>query len=155
MDCLILMWDSLPGINGDEMVAQLSVRNERFCKIMASGKTRTLKETAIKAGYSPKSADKQASDIWKKPEIKKRVEELINKAAEKAGITIEYKMEMAKKAFDMALNEQRDVKAFVAILAETNRMQGHHAPPKKVEEEAENKRDNVVPELIEQYKSDY
>ena len=122
---------------------------------MAFDRPSTLKEAALRAGYSPKSAEKQASDVWNRPGVKKRVEDLINKAAEKAGITVDYKMEMAKKAFDMALNEQRDVKAFVAILAETNRMQGHHAAPKKAEDEVENKRDNVVPELIEQYKSEY
>ena len=61
------------------MADKLTGQRKHFCVLMAEGKL-TARECAIEAGYSPKSADQQASMLMKKPEIAEEIHRIEAKA---------------------------------------------------------------------------
>lgn len=62
------------------MPKALPAKQERFCQNIVADPKANGTQAAIDAGYSPRSAASIASELLKKPEIKKRIRDL-NKAA--------------------------------------------------------------------------
>lgn len=67
---------------------KLTAKQQKFAKAAASSKSAT--EAAIKAGYSKKTARSIASENLTKPNIRKAVEEEVDRAAKAAGVDTEY-----------------------------------------------------------------
>lgn len=71
-------------------------RQEKFCQLMASryGKDdkkvekKTITQCAMEAGYPIKAASASASRLLKNVKIKKRINEIVEENAEKAGIKV-------------------------------------------------------------------
>ena len=80
------------------MARKLTIKQERFCQEYIVLKNAT--KAAIKAGYSKRTAHSIGFENLKKPEIKKRIDQITKKTTDKLGITRERVLaEMAKLAF--------------------------------------------------------
>lgn len=64
--------------------SDLTAQQEKFVVELCSGKDAT--KAAIAAGYSPRTASQQGCKLLKKPQIKKRIEVMKKKFAEKKGM---------------------------------------------------------------------
>jgi|GEM_PF-1690560 len=61
------------------------------------------KEAAILAGYSPKTAESQASRLLRKAKVKAFIDKELQKASEKAGVTVEYVLKNLKEVTERCL----------------------------------------------------
>lgn len=86
-------------------------------------KDRNGKQAAIRAGYSPASAESQASRMLKDPEVEKRVGELVAKASKRSLLTVErVQEEIARIAFAdprNLVNEAGQLRALHELDADT------------------------------------
>jgi len=82
---------------------KLSIMEEKFC--LEYCKTGKKRESAIKAGYSPHSAQTSASILLSKPIIEKRIDKIKSNIMESAGITaLAVAMELKNIAFSNVSN---------------------------------------------------
>ena len=78
---------------------ELSPKQKKFVKAVASTKSAT--EAAKKAGYKAGSAHVTASRLLKKDNVKKAVEEEVDRAAEAAGVNPEYVYRKLKQIIEI------------------------------------------------------
>ena len=91
-------------------MAKADQKRLKFVRALVAGKTQ--KQAAIAAGYSPRTADSQASQILKQPKVQALLKRLLNKADAKAIVTRErIQNELAVMAF-------ADIKDYVTIGSE-------------------------------------
>jgi hypothetical protein len=64
--------------NGGSMVEKIAPRKKKLIKGISEGKTQ--RQAAIDAGYSPKTADSQASQILKEPKVIATIQDMMDKA---------------------------------------------------------------------------
>ncbi|MBC8525902.1 MAG: terminase small subunit [Candidatus Cloacimonetes bacterium] len=89
-----------------KMNRKLTYKQKRFCKEYAIDFNAT--QSAIRAGYSKKTAYSQGQRLLKKVEIKNSIRELENKHTEEVEITVEDILrELKKIAFDLQSEEVR------------------------------------------------
>ena len=69
------------------MAKKLNSKQENFCRQYLLDHNAT--QSALRAGYSKKTAGSQAHDLLKKPEIKKRIAQLTKPITEKLELTVE------------------------------------------------------------------
>lgn len=72
-------------------MAKLTERQAAFCRHLVAGTVTGMsaKDAAIKAGYAPKYADRQAHQLLENPRVSARINELRTKAEERALVTVE------------------------------------------------------------------
>ena len=89
-----------------KMNRKLTYKQKRFCKEYAIDFNAT--QSAIRAGYSKKTAYSQGQRLLKKVEIKNSIRKLENKHTEEVEITVEDILrELKKIAFDLQSEEVR------------------------------------------------
>lgn len=69
-------------------------------------KSKNATEAAIKAGYSPKTAASQASELLKKPNISKEIDKILQKASENALVSAEYVIRSLKEVAERCLQHK-------------------------------------------------
>ena len=96
----------------------LNPKQEKFCLEYMVDMNGT--QAAIRAGYSPKTANRIAAENLLKPDIRSRINELIVEASAKVGLTIERVLE------ELQLIAFQDISNYVDVDAETGaiRMKG-------------------------------
>jgi phage terminase small subunit len=118
-------------------------------------------KAALKAGYREKSAHSTGSENLRKPEIKKAIDNLQRKVEEKMEMTFEWKLEKLKKAIDAGLVDSeegveiKNASLFLGAMSESNKMQGHYAAEKKVNETSIKENLELLNEFIEKNKKDH
>lgn len=149
-------------IKKEETKKKLNLKQLRFCQYyVANGGNGT--NAACKAGYSEKNAAETASILLKNSQISGKIMEIENDHAEAISLTIEYKYRLLKKCsvvLEKELEEkekQSTAKALVAVLAETNKMAGHYAPARELQQHlitaTEDK--DTVQKLIDEFDKEY
>lgn len=94
------------------------------------------KKAAEKAGY--KFPAKEASVILKKPLVRKYIQKRLEKMEKEAGLTFDYKLKKLGKIIELCVDDAAqtfdDIKPQFAIsaISECNKMQGHYAPDKSI-----------------------
>lgn len=99
-------------------------RHEAFAQAIAKGMTQ--EEAHAEAGFKPQRQN--ASRLMTKDDIKRRVEEIKARVAEKAEWSAADRLSALKRISDAA--EDKDPRVAVSAIAEANKMQGSHAPAK-------------------------
>lgn len=99
-------------------------RHEKFAQLRAKGKT--ADEAYEGAGFKPNRGN--AARLNANDNIRKRIEEITSRVAEKAEWTAADRMMSLKAIHDASLSEDR--RTAIAAIAEANKMQGSHAPRK-------------------------
>lgn len=82
-------------------------RQEKFCQLMASRyekddkkvEKKTITQCGIEAGYPIKAASASASRLLKSVKIKKRINEIVEENAEKAGIKVPNELQKLQDFF--------------------------------------------------------
>lgn len=97
---------------------KLTAKQQKFAKAAASSKSAT--EAAIKAGYSKKTARSIASENLTKPNIRKAVEEEVDRAAKAAGVDTEYVYRKLKLVIETCSQVSSDPDADGALVDATN-----------------------------------
>jgi phage terminase small subunit len=79
----------------------MSPRAERFAKEYTIDHNAT--QAAIRAGYSPKGANRKGSELLKKPEVKQKVAETTAEVAARLGLDAAYVLKGFKDNFERAM----------------------------------------------------
>ncbi|KEA07133.1 terminase small subunit [Rhizobium rhizogenes] len=101
-----------------------NARHEKFAQAVAKGKSAT--EAYEEAGYKPDR--KNAARLTTNDDIRRRVDEIKSRVAEKAEWTAADRLISLKSIHDASLSEDR--RTAIAAIAEANKMQGSYAPTK-------------------------
>lgn len=80
---------------------KLTLKQQRFVKEYI--KTGHGTNSAIKAGYSKKTAQEMASENLSKPIIKAKIEKVMSEEAKKLGLNAEYVLSKLKKISDLEI----------------------------------------------------
>lgn len=99
-------------------------RHEAFAQALAKGKT--ADEAYTLAGFKPNRGN--ATRLKANESIRKRVEELQGKVAEKAAWSAADRLKSLKTIHDSQI--EKDPRVAISAIAEANKMQGSHAPAK-------------------------
>ncbi len=99
-------------------------RHERFAQALAQGKT--ADEAYSLAGYKPDRG--HASRLAANGNIKSRIDEILNRVAEKAEWSAADRLAALKRISDSAID--KDPRVAVSAIAEANKMQGTLAASK-------------------------
>lgn len=122
-------------------------------------------KAAIEAGYSPKTAGKQAYQLMQHPEIKRIIEKTrpdLEKSVEDArseiviahGVSFDWKASMLQNIILSQLDSNPDVA--IKAVAELNKMQGHYAPESTINLNVnENREIKEIQEIRKMYKREY
>ena len=105
------------------MPALKNAKHELFARSLASGKSAT--EAMQDAGYSD---PRNSTRLTKNDEIRRRVDEIKSRAAEKAEWTVADRLRMLEEIAMSSKGE--DPRVSISAIAETNKMQGSYAPAK-------------------------
>lgn len=109
----------------------LTHKQRIFCNTYLENQNAT--RAAIYAGYSKSSARAIASENLAKPAIKKYMEAKLKEAIEKAGVGIDWRLELVKKTAEAAFNGQTtkdglvDVDGVDKMISQVNKMSGDYA----------------------------
>lgn len=106
------------------MPALLNSKHERFASGLAKGLSAS--EAYEAAGYKPSRS--AACRLSTNVNVRRRVSEMQDKAAEKATWSAADRLLALKRISDAA--EEKDPRVAVSAIAEANKMQGSHAPAK-------------------------
>lgn len=101
-----------------------NARQERFCQLVASGKTATA--AYIEAGFA--ANDSNASRTRLLPKIDARIREILEAVGEKAEWTAADRLQSLKRIHDVSIKGRPRVA--IAAIAEANKMQGSYPPQK-------------------------
>ena len=101
---------------------KLSPKQEKFC-LEFRRRDGSKRDAAIAAGYSPKTAAAQATELLKNPEIIRRIAQLANDAERKAIISINERQEVLSAIARDPTKEDRDRIRAIDIL---NKMDGNY-----------------------------
>ena len=101
-----------------------NARHERFAQALAAGKT--ADEAYQDAGYKPDRGN--ASRLTANDSIRRRVEEITTRVAEKAEWTAADRLKMLDQIAKAALD--KDPRVAVSAISEANKMQGSYPPAK-------------------------
>lgn len=93
------------GETAQESVGILKPQHEQFAQNIARGMPQ--KEAAICAGYSPSRADSQASILFKRPDVRRRIRELRQDAALLVSFDAKDLAELSYKSAKEALQEKK------------------------------------------------
>lgn len=104
------------------MAVLKNARHEAFAQALAKGKT--ADEAYAEAPYKPNRGN--AARLKANESIRKRVQEIVGRAAEKAEWTAADRLAALKRISDAA--EEDDPRVAVSAISEANKMQGSHAP---------------------------
>lgn len=91
-------------------------------------------KSARDAGYSASCADVIAAENMVKPRIKQYLEGRMQEAIEKAGVGLDWRLEMLKKTAELCLVGKADkdgcvdAKGIIGVVSEMNKMHGSYAP---------------------------
>lgn len=107
------------------MPALKNARHERFAQELAKGETADA--AYVTAGYRANRGN--ATVLKAKQSVRKRVEELQGRAAEKAEWTAADRLIMLQQIAQASVSA--DPRAAIAAIGEANKMQGSHAPTKQ------------------------
>lgn len=147
----------------------LTVRENLFCKHYLI--TLNAKEAAILAGFSKKTAHVLGARLLKKPKVRKKIRATLLSLERRLDITIDKKIDLlwktALRCYGLTDEEAEklkrgekvhaifdfDANAMVNVVAEINKMQGHYAPTKTINLNAEASAEKVD-EYIEKYERD-
>ena len=99
-------------------------RHEAFAQALAKGKT--ADEAYTLAGFKPNRGN--ATRLKANDSIRKRVDELQQKVAEKAGWSAAERMKSLQAIHDAQV--EKDPRTAIAAIAEANKMDGSHKPTK-------------------------
>lgn len=100
-----------------------NAKYEKFAQAIAKGMNAT--EATKEAGYAD---PRNSTRLTKKDEIRRRIDELNERAAEKAEWTAADRLKMLSDIASKTLGE--DPRVAVSAIAEANKMQGSHAASK-------------------------
>ncbi len=114
---------------------------------MAKGNSAT--EAYVSAGYKPNRQN--AHRLTTKDDIRRRVEELTSKAAEKAEWTAADRLAALKRISDRS--EKEDARVAVSAISEANKMQGSHAAA-KLQHSGQVTVVSITPEKLSQLSND-
>lgn len=101
-----------------------NARHEAFAQALSTGMSRD--QAYAKAGFKPHRQN--AHRLMTKDDIQRRVEELTEKAADKAEWTAADRLVSLKSIFDR--EAEKDPRTGISAIAEANKMQGSYAPSK-------------------------
>lgn len=101
-----------------------NARHEAYAQARAKGKT--VDEAYIEAGFKANRGN--AARLNANESIRKRVEEITSRVAEKAEWSAADRLIALKSIFDTAQNT--DPRVAISAIAEANKMQGSYAPSK-------------------------
>jgi hypothetical protein len=101
-----------------------NARHERFAQARAKGKT--IDDAYVDAGFKENRGN--AARLNANESIRKRVDEITSRVAEKAEWTAADRLISLKTIHDASLREDR--RTAIAAIAEANKMQGSYAPTK-------------------------
>ena len=90
--------------NGGEVALKLNVRQKAFCEYYVASGNAT--DAAIKAGYSKKTADRIASENLRKLELKKYIDELMQKLESERTASAKEVLEMLTSSMRGELKEE-------------------------------------------------
>lgn len=107
------------------MPALKNAKHEAFAQGLARGLSAS--EAYVEAGY--KESRSAASRLSTNVNVRRRVEELSERIAEKAEWTAAQRLAALKRICEAA--EMEDPRVAVSAIAEANKMQGSHAPAKQ------------------------
>lgn len=99
----------------------LNPKQERFVREYLVDMNGT--QAAIRAGYSPKTANVQASDLLAKPNIRAEVTKFQAKLAQKHEITLDLLTEMTLDSYRTA-KDTTDAKGMTGAVAQLSKMHG-------------------------------
>lgn len=102
-----------------------NARHESVAQALAQGKTAL--EAYTDAGFKPNRS--HASRLVAKGNIRKRVDEIKSRVAEKAEWTAADRLSALKTIFDS--HADKDARVAISAIAEANKMQGSYAPVKR------------------------
>lgn len=102
-----------------------NARHERFAQALAKGMSAT--DAYSSAGY--KGDRTAASRLSTNVNVRRRVDEIKNKVAEKAEWTAAERLLALKTIFDR--EAEKDARVAISAIAEANKMQGSYAPVKR------------------------
>ncbi len=108
---------------------KLSVRQERFCELIAAGKTGP--DAWIEAGYQVKNRDvakANACEALTSPYVQARIAKLRAPEKAKNALTRDRKRELL---WEIAESKTASMDARLRAIAEDSRMQGHYEPEKQ------------------------
>lgn len=107
MPYVVVVEDSSPADSdsAQENAGILKPQHEQFAQNIARGMPQ--KEAAICAGYSPSRADSQASILFKRPDVRKRIRELRQDAALLVSFDAKDLAELSYKSAKEALQEKK------------------------------------------------
>ena len=99
-------------------------RHEAFAQALAKG--RTADEAYQLAGYAENRGN--AARLKSNERIRKRIEEIVGRVADKAEWTAADRLKALKRIHEAT--ESADPRTSIAAISEANKMQGSHAPAK-------------------------
>ena len=102
-----------------------NARHERFAQELAKGKT--ADEAYVEAGFTANRGN--AARLKANESIRKRVDEIKSRVAEKAEWTAADRLQALKTIFDS--HAQNDARVAISAIAEANKMQGSYAPQRR------------------------
>lgn len=133
----------------------MTPKQEKFAKeVLVSN---TLTEAAIKAGYAKKHARKEASNLLKKPHIKKLIDKNRRQFQEnmmnQLGMTFAEKILLNQKMIEESFNAKK-FDTVAKVMKVDNEMQGHNAPTKTINVNIEATTEEIA-QLRLKYQKDY
>jgi phage terminase small subunit len=101
-----------------------NARHEAFAQALAKGKSAS--DAYVAAGYAESRS--AASRLSTNVNIRRRVDQIVGRVAEKAEWSAADRLRGLKSIYDAT--EGKDPRTAIAAIAEANKMQGSHAPAK-------------------------
>lgn len=89
---------------GGVMTEKLTAKQLTFCEEYTKDLNAT--QAAIRAGYSEKSANKIASQLWSKLDIQQKIAELMQERSQRVKIDADWVLMAAKKIYDRCMQEE-------------------------------------------------
>lgn len=102
-----------------------NAKHEAFAQALAKG--RSQEDAYADAGFKPHRQN--ASRLMTNDDVRRRVEEIKGRIAEKAEWTAADRLSALKTIFDS--HAEKDARVAISAIAEANKMQGSYAPVKR------------------------
>lgn len=102
-----------------------NAKYEAFAQALAKG--RSQEDAYAEAGFKPHRQN--ASRLMTNDDVRRRVEEIKSRVAEKAEWTAADRLSALKSIFDR--EAEKDARVAISAIAEANKMQGSYAPTKR------------------------